>query len=406
MRRVWNQRPPRAVRTASWPEAPSRPEQPPPQAFGAVAAFEREDRSATFGRVPRCLPAPEVTERGARCKRAEGFRTHRAPAAPATGALVHALPRRSARRCTCSRSAAVGGAHVPTAQRRGVRAPVFKAMRGRFTRYRARIGGRLTRYRCAPAGGSARAGADGSATGRAEPTAGGVVSGAGTTAATSAGVLGGSARTSAASGASASAGGRAQHAAGGVGTIADASARGGARAGAVGCPHRRCAKCDGLEPRRCPRPTQPAGASEATPLTSAARSAGARKTPRSSGALSRLSARRFVRARGGERQRAAGQASARSARSARRRQGLQWKSRAARLERKARRRSGSPKSFVPRWARRAGICTTITATMVVVGIGTIVVTTGIAIDITIIGAAITGVVTGTRGASSVVVRTW
>ena len=174
MRRVWNQRPPRAVRTASWPEAPSRPEQPPPQGFGAVAAFEREDRSATLGRVPRCLPAPEVTERGARCKRAEGFRTHRAAAAPATGARVHALPRRSARRCTCFRSAAVGGAHVPAAQRRGVRAPVFKAMRGRFTSCRARIAEGSARYRCAPAGGSARAGADGSATGRAEPTAGGV----------------------------------------------------------------------------------------------------------------------------------------------------------------------------------------------------------------------------------------
>ena len=42
------------------------------------------------------------------------------------------------------------------------------------------------------------------------------------------------------------------------------------------------------------------------PLTSAARSAGARKTPRSSGALSRRSARHLVRARGGERSEPAG----------------------------------------------------------------------------------------------------
>ena len=34
-----------------------RPEQPTPQGVGAVAAFERDDRAATFGRVPRCLPS-------------------------------------------------------------------------------------------------------------------------------------------------------------------------------------------------------------------------------------------------------------------------------------------------------------------------------------------------------------
>ena len=33
-----------------------RPEHPTPQGIGAVAAFERDDRAATFGRAPRCLP--------------------------------------------------------------------------------------------------------------------------------------------------------------------------------------------------------------------------------------------------------------------------------------------------------------------------------------------------------------
>ena len=133
----------------------------------------------------------------------------------------------------------------------------------------------------------------------------------GTTAATSAGVLGASARTSAASARVAdSAGGRAQHAAGGVGTTADASAWGGARAGAGRRPHRRCAKCDGPEPRRCPEPAQPARASEATTATSAARSAGARRTRRSPPQRRRIEPRACRSGSGGERSEPPGKRSA------------------------------------------------------------------------------------------------
>ena len=63
-------------------------------------------------------------------------------------------------------------------------------------------------------------------------------------------------------------------------------------------------------------------------------------------------------------------------------------------------RSGTPKSFAPRSARRTGIRTSITATMVAVGICAIVVITGVAIGISIIG-----IVTGTCRASSSAVAT-
>ena len=123
-----------------------RPKQPTPQGVGAFAAIERDDRAATFGRVPRCLPAA----RGNKTRRAvqahRGFLTHRAPAA-AAAAWVHPLPPRIARRWTCSRTAAVRCAHVPAAQRRDVRPPVFKAMALQFTRYRACDGGDGRRHR-------------------------------------------------------------------------------------------------------------------------------------------------------------------------------------------------------------------------------------------------------------------
>ena len=72
-----------------------------------------------------------------------------------------------------------------------------------------------------------------------------------------------------------------------------------------------------------------------------------------------------------------------------------------RLERKARPRSGTPKSVAPGSARPTVIGAGITTIMVAVGIRTIVVTTGV-----VIGTGIIGVVAVTRRAASAVVRTW
>ena len=74
------------------------------------------------------FPATEVTKRGARCKRAVAFLTHRAPASAAAFVQVHPLPSRIGRRRTCSRTAAVHNAHVPAAQRLAVQASTIKAM--------------------------------------------------------------------------------------------------------------------------------------------------------------------------------------------------------------------------------------------------------------------------------------
>ena len=56
------------------------------------------------------FPATEATRRGARCKRAAAFFTHRAPAAESMLARVHPLPPRIATRRTCSRTVAAGRA--------------------------------------------------------------------------------------------------------------------------------------------------------------------------------------------------------------------------------------------------------------------------------------------------------
>ena len=51
------------------------------------------------------FPAPEVTERGARCKRAWRFLTHRAPGGEAAIGRVHSLPARTGNHRTCSLTA-------------------------------------------------------------------------------------------------------------------------------------------------------------------------------------------------------------------------------------------------------------------------------------------------------------
>ena len=90
------------------------------------------------------FPAPEVTKRGARCKRAAALFTHRAPATATVLALIHPLPPRTGSRRTCSRTAAARRAHVPAAQGRAaqtvpqaevfalVRTVVRRAMRSRM----------------------------------------------------------------------------------------------------------------------------------------------------------------------------------------------------------------------------------------------------------------------------------
>ena len=120
-----------------------RPVRPLPQGFGAFAALERDDRAATFQRVPRCLPG----NRGNKTRRA----------VQARGGVVHTTRhrRRLERRCgfTRYRSAAGTAAHGP---QRNEAPPHMFPYRSRigaiscapvdcrvpFTRYRTARGGR------------------------------------------------------------------------------------------------------------------------------------------------------------------------------------------------------------------------------------------------------------------------
>ena len=126
-----------------------RPEQPTPQRVGAVAAIERDDWAAVSERVPRCLPS----DRGNKARRAVQARggiphTSRtgsgggvragSPVTAAHREAPHMFPHRSRPQCTCSRSAAAGGASLDD---QGDVCP--------FTRYRPRSRDHRTRYRFA-----------------------------------------------------------------------------------------------------------------------------------------------------------------------------------------------------------------------------------------------------------------
>ena len=105
-----------------------RPEQPPPQGVGAVAAIERDDRAAISEGVPRCLPS----SRGNKLTRA----------VQVGGGSLH-TPRSSnsgsgSQPFTRSRRAARDGSHVPVPQ--NVRCTCSR----RAVRYRDAPGGRTT----------------------------------------------------------------------------------------------------------------------------------------------------------------------------------------------------------------------------------------------------------------------
>ena len=82
-----------------------RPEQPTPQGVGAVAAIERGDRAAIFGRVPRCLPGNKGNKTPLAVQARGGIpHTHRAPTTATTLAQVHPLLARIGRRCASFRA--------------------------------------------------------------------------------------------------------------------------------------------------------------------------------------------------------------------------------------------------------------------------------------------------------------
>ena len=104
--------------------------QPEPQAVGAVAAIERDDRAATPGRVPRGRPdirgneeQPTVQAAGAILHTLRSGLVSQVGSLPdRTGARAHG-PHRSAASRTCSRTARTGHAR-PAAQGDGV--PVIR----------------------------------------------------------------------------------------------------------------------------------------------------------------------------------------------------------------------------------------------------------------------------------------
>ena len=108
--------------------------------------------------------------------------------------------------------------------------------------------------------------------------------------------------------------------------------------------------------------------------------------------MSRRSARRVVPAPVGERSEPACKRSAQRGEAERRRQGLQWKSPAGRLERKARPRSGSPESFDVRRTRCSSI-TTVTTDTADIGMAKLPDISSIA-TASSIGATIIGAMTG------------
>ena len=107
---------PNGVRGGLCPAHRHRPGQPTPQGVGAIAAFERDDRAATLGAFRVVFLTKRVTKRGARCKRAAAFLTHRAPAPAPAAAWVQPLPQRTGKGCTWSRTAS---ASLATASVRG-----------------------------------------------------------------------------------------------------------------------------------------------------------------------------------------------------------------------------------------------------------------------------------------------
>ena len=165
----------------------------------------RPPRTRTRQRDLHAQSAPYGTPLAVPLHRAASSRARRPPVTAAHREAAHMFPHRTA----------VHRAHVPAAQERAVQSPVFKAMAGPFTRYRARTGTRCTRYRTASPGvvhrvvrrarGAGRNAVAPGVPARRASDAGGVGgrvrTGARWRAERSAGVLRGSARTSAASGA-------------------------------------------------------------------------------------------------------------------------------------------------------------------------------------------------------------
>ena len=202
------------------------------------------------------VPTTEVTKCGARCKSTAAVFTHRAPG-PVRGPVRY----RSARAPPhMFRRSAGRRAHVPAAQGRSVKAPVFKAMvlRSPVTASAGEDSAHVTAASAARVRCTEGAAADGSTNGAAGSPR--IASGAGS-AKHAVGCGDGSACMEAGSS---------------VGTPADDSADAGRRRSR----HRRGSGCKGGEPRRRPMPAQPARTSEAEAAASAARSAGASTSPR------------------------------------------------------------------------------------------------------------------------------
>ena len=144
-----------------------RPVRPPPQGFGARAAFERDDRAATFGRVPRCLPGNRgnktrhAVQAGGgipHTSRTGGSDGGRAPSRVTAAQQWpgHMFPQRSRPSRTCSRSAAAdraiagvqgdgGTVHALPRTHRGAAHPLPRRGGGRSTSRRAEWLSRLER---------------------------------------------------------------------------------------------------------------------------------------------------------------------------------------------------------------------------------------------------------------------
>ena len=83
-----------------------RPEQLTPQEVGAVAAFERDDRAATFGHVPSCLPSNRGNK-GRRAAQARGVIPHTLRTGSGGGTRAGSL---------VTARASGGAAHIPPPQ--------------------------------------------------------------------------------------------------------------------------------------------------------------------------------------------------------------------------------------------------------------------------------------------------
>ena len=147
-----------------------------PQGFGAVAAFERDNRAAVSGRVPHRLPGGRGNRpaRGVQARGA-GFHTSR------TGGLP--LPPRSGAGCTCYLKPSRAGSHVTAAPARAVQCPDVQGDGGGIDslprKHRAamislplRTGGERASRAAQDTGRGVRTGADTSAAGGADGRAG------------------------------------------------------------------------------------------------------------------------------------------------------------------------------------------------------------------------------------------